>query len=129
VRDYRWDRAATVLGALASGAIIWCELLDFTPMRLVEGDLLFGGIGLAIAVSHARWRGPADPSRGRLEHLTSMLAAYQVRWSFVFALYIRVLPRTAQVLIPGVLGVVAILWARRRFGEAAQMIPLKALAS
>jgi hypothetical protein len=116
-RDYRWDRAATVLGVLASVALIWNGLLDFTPRALIEDGVIYGGIGLAVSVAHARWRGPADPSRWRVEHLTSMLAAYTVVWSFIFELYIRVvLPRAAQVLIPSMLGSAAILWARRRFG-------------
>jgi hypothetical protein len=116
-RDYRWDRAATVLGVLASVALIWNGVLDFTPRALIEDGVIYGGIGLAVLGSHARWRGPADPSRWRVEHLTSMLAAYMIVWSFIFELYIRVvLPRAAQVLIPSIVGSAAILWARRRFG-------------
>jgi hypothetical protein len=116
-RDYRWDRAPTVLGLLASVALIWNGLLDFTPRALIEDGVIYGGIGLAVSAAHARWRGPADRSRWRVEHLTSMLAAYTVVWSFIFELYIRVvLPRAAQVLIPSIAGSVAILWARRRFG-------------
>ena len=118
-RDYRWDRAATVLGVLASVALIWNGLLDFTPRALIEDGVIYGGIGLAVSAAHARWRGPADPSRWRVEHLTSMLAAYMIVWSFIFELYIRVvLPRAAQVLIPSIVGSAAILWARRRFGTA-----------
>jgi hypothetical protein len=116
-RDYRWDRAATVLGVLASVALIWNGLLDFTPRALIEDGVIYGGIGLAVSAAHARWRGPADPSRWRVEHLTSMLAAYTVVWSFIFELYIRVvLPRPAQVLIPSIVGSAGILWARGRFG-------------
>ena len=119
-RDYRWDRAATGLGVLASVALIWNGLLDFTPRALIEDGVIYGGIGLAVSGAHARWRGPADPSRWRVEHLTSMLAAYTVVWSFIFELYIRVvLPRAAQVLIPSIVGSAAILWARRRFGTVA----------
>jgi len=116
-RDYRRDRAATVLGVLASVALIWNGLLDFTPRALIEDGVIYGGIGLAVSTAHARWRGPADPSRWRVEHLTSMLAGYTVVWSFIFELYIRVvLPRAAQVLIPSIVGSAGILWARRRFG-------------
>ena len=116
-REYRWDRAATVLGVLASVALIWNGVLDFTPRALIEDGVIYGGIGLAVSAAHARWRGPADPSRWRVEHLTSMLAAYMVVWSFIFELYIQVvLPRAAQVLIPSIVGSTAILWARRRFG-------------
>ena len=117
VRDYRWDRAATMLGLLASVALIWNGLLDFTPRALIEDGVIYGGIGLAVSAAHARWRGPAHRSRWQVEHLTSMLAAYMVVWSFIFELYIRVvLPRAAQVLIPSIVGSAAILWARRRFG-------------
>jgi hypothetical protein len=126
--DYRWDRAATALGAAGSVAMIWHGLLEFTPSALIGEGAVFGGIGFTIAASHARWRGPADPSRWRVEHLTSLLAAYQVVWAFIFGLYIRVLPRSAQVLIPAVVGVAAILWTRRRFGEARGTVPVKALA-
>ena len=115
-RDYRWDRAATVLGGLASVALIWHGLLDFTPLALIGEGVVYGGIGLAVSAAHARWRGPAEPSRWRVEHLTSMLAAYTVVWAFIFGLYIRVLPPAAQVLIPATVGCAAILWARRRFG-------------
>jgi hypothetical protein len=116
-RDYRRDRAATGLGVLASVALIWNGLLDFAPRALIEDGVVYGGIGLAVSAAHARWRGPADPSRWRVEHLTSMLAAYTIVWSFIFELYIRVmLPRAAQVLIPSIVGSAAILWARRRFG-------------
>jgi hypothetical protein len=117
-RDYRWDRAATALGVLASVALIWNGLLDFTPTALIGEGVVYGGIGLAVAAAHARWRGPAEPSGWRVEHLTSLLAAYTVVWLFVFSLYIQVLPMTARVLIPATAGSAAILWARRRFGTA-----------
>jgi hypothetical protein len=116
--DYRWDRAATVVGALASVGLIRNGLLEFTPRALIGEGVIYGGIGLVVAAAHARWRGPAEPSRWRVEHLTSLLAAYTVVWLFVFSLYIRVLPREVQVLGPAIVGVVAILWARRRFGVA-----------
>jgi hypothetical protein len=129
-RDYRWDRAAMVLGVLASVALIWNGLLDFTPRALIEDGVIYGGIGLAVSGAHARWRGPADPSRWRVEHLTSMLAAYMIVWSFIFELYIRVvLPRAAQVLIPSIVGSAAILWARRRFGTVAAALGVVATAT
>jgi hypothetical protein len=96
-RDYRWDRAATVVGVLASVALIRNGLLDFTPAALIEEDVVYGAIGLSVAAAHARWRGPADPTRWRVEHLTSLLAAYLIVWYFVFALYVEVLPMTARV--------------------------------
>src|SRR2546421_10880838 len=34
----------------------------------------------------------------------------------IFALYVRILPRPAQWLVPVVLGIPAIMWARRQFG-------------
>jgi len=34
----------------------------------------------------------------------------------VFWLYLRMLPRTAQTLIPATLGIAGLMWARRRFG-------------
>jgi hypothetical protein len=80
--------------------------------------VVLGGFGLWVALSHARWRGPADPSRWRVEHLTTLLAAYTVVWAFVFGLYIRMLPEAAQLLIPAGVGVAAILWSRRRFDES-----------
>jgi len=129
VDDYRWDRAATALGVAASVAMIWYGLLEFTARALIGGDVIYGGIGLAVGVNHARWRGPADPSRWRVEHLTSLTAAYQVVWYFVFALYIPVLPRAAQVLLPASVGVAAILWMRRRFGNTRSTVSLEALAS
>jgi hypothetical protein len=77
----------------------------------------FGGLGLGVAGAHARWRGPADPSRWRAEHLTSLIAAYAVTWNFIVgvALHISVIPQSAYAAFP-VLGLVAIVWARRRFG-------------
>lgn len=81
---------------------------------LIEEGVIYGAIGLAVATAHAQWQGPADPSRWRVEHLTSLLAAYTVVWLFVFSLYITVLPPAARVLIPAVVGCAAILWARRR---------------
>ena len=114
---YRWDRVLTAAGLLASLALFSYGLLHTTLRAPIQEGVVIGGFGAWVAIAHSRWRGPADPSRWRVEHLTSFLAAYTVVWLFIFALYIRVLPRTAQLLIPVGLGVAAILWARRRFGE------------
>ncbi len=115
--SYRWDRALTAAGGLASLALIYDGLLEFTRAAPVQEGLVLGGLGLGVAAAHARWRGPADPSRWRVEHLTSLLAAYTVVWSFIFGLYIRMLPSAARVLIPAVVGIAIIWWARRRFAE------------
>lgn len=111
---YRWDRALTAVGAIGSLGLIRSGLTGDTA--LWEG-LSFGGLGLAIAVAHARWRGPRDPSRWQLEHLTSLLAAYTVGWSFILALYAG-LQKATGLVVP-VLGLAAILWARRRFASPA----------
>jgi hypothetical protein len=110
---YRWDRALTAVGTIGSLGLIGTGLTGETS--LWEG-LSFGGLGLAIAVAHARWRGPRDPSRWQVEHLTSLLAAYTVGWSFILALYAG-LQKATGLVVP-VLGLAAILWARRRFGPA-----------
>jgi hypothetical protein len=68
-------------------------------------------------VAHARWRGWRDPARWQVEHLTSLIAAYTVGWSFILGLYVPMLPPRARLAVP-VLGVLAILWARRRFRPA-----------
>jgi hypothetical protein len=107
---YRWDRALTAVGAIGSLGLIGTGLIGETS--LWEG-LSFGGLGLAIAVAHARWRGPRDPSRWQVEHLTSLLAAYTVGWSFILALYAGL--QNATGLVVPVFGLAAILWARRRF--------------
>jgi hypothetical protein len=109
---YRWDRALTAVGTIGSLGLIGTGLTGETS--LWEG-LSFGGLGLAIAVAHARWRGPRDPSRWQVEHLTSLLAAYTVGWSFILALYAG-LQKATGLVVP-VLGLAAILWARRRFGR------------
>ncbi|MGH7498229.1 MAG: hypothetical protein ACREL3_05190, partial [Gemmatimonadales bacterium] len=90
--------------------------LPLTTLRApVQENVVLGVLGLWVAAAHARWQGPADPSRWRVEHLTSLLGAYTVVWLFVFGLYIRVLPLAVQYLVPVGLGVAAIRWARRRF--------------
>jgi hypothetical protein len=111
---YRWDRALTAVGAIGSLGLIGDGLIGITSPW--EG-LSFGGLGLAIAVAHARWQGPRDPSRWQVEHLTSLLAAYTVGWSFILALYAG-LQKATGLVVP-VLGLAAILWARRRFGSPA----------
>jgi hypothetical protein len=113
---YRWDRALTVVGLLASLCLIASGLREMTLAAPVQEGVVLGGLGLWVAIAHARWRGPADPSRWRVEHLTSLLAAYTVTWSFIFSLYIQVLPMVARLLIPAVGGIAGLWWARRRFG-------------
>jgi len=109
--SYRWDRALTVVGAIGGLGLIRSGLSGDTSSW--EG-LSFGGLGLAIALAHAWWRGPRDPARWRVEHLTSLLAAYTIGWSFILGLYAGLQTR-AGLVVPA-LGVAAILWARRRFG-------------
>lgn len=109
--SYRWDRALTAVGIIGSLGLIGDGLVGM--LSPWEG-LSFGGLGLAIAVTHARWRGPLDPSRWQVEHLTSLLAAYIVGWSFILGLYAGLQNRPG-VVVP-VLGLAAILWARRHFG-------------
>jgi hypothetical protein len=108
--SYRWDRALTAVGAIGSLGLIHAGLSGETATW--EG-LSFGGLGLSIAIAHSRWRGPSDPSRWQLEHLTSLLAAYTIGWSFILALYAG-LQHVTGLVVP-VLGVGGILWARRRF--------------
>jgi hypothetical protein len=114
--SYRWDRALTIIGALASLGLIGDAVQNGTLGSILEGSS-FGGLGLGVAGAHARWRGPADPSPWRAEHLTSLIAAYAVTWNFIVgvALHISVIPQAAYAAFP-VLGLVAIVWARRRFG-------------
>jgi hypothetical protein len=83
------------------------------PLR---DGVVAGAVGLWITGAHWRWRGPADPARWRVEHLTSFLGAYLILWWFVFWLYIRTLPRVAQTLIPATLVIAGLMWARRGFG-------------
>ena len=111
---YRWDRVLTVVGAIGSLGLIRAGLTGETSVW--EG-LSFGGLGLAIVVAHAQWRGPRDPSRWRVEHLTSLLAAYTVGWSFILALYAGL--QNAKGLPVFVVGIAGIAWARRRFRSPA----------
>lgn len=114
---YRWDRGLTIVGILASLYLIARGLLRTTLRSPVGEDLATGIFGLWVAIVHAGWKGPADPSRWRVEHFTALLGAYTVIWWFIFGLYIRSLPEAPRVLIPTLMGIVAILWARRRFAE------------
>lgn len=114
-RCYQWDRVLTAVGALGSLGLIGDGLIEGV---LSWSDGAFGGVGLGIALTHGRWRGPRDPARWQAEHLTSLLAAYAVVWNFLLALYVRALPQVALLAIP-VLGVAGILWARRYFGRGA----------
>ena len=118
-RSYQWDRALTVAGFLASLCLIGSGLRQTTVAAPVQEGVVLGGLGLWVALAHARWRGPADPSRWRVEHLTSLLAAYTVTWSFILILYFQALPMSARLLIPAAGGIGALWWARRRFGRAA----------
>ncbi len=112
---YRWDRALTVVGILASLGLIGYDVPRMTLKAPLQDGVVVGGVGLWIAVAHWRWRGAADLARWRVEHLTSFLGAYLILWWFVFWLYIQVLPRVAQTLIPGTLGIAGLAWARGRF--------------
>ncbi len=116
---YWWDRALTLVGLLASVVLMGYGAQRITVDEPIQEGVVFGGLGLWVAIFHGRWRGPADPSRWRLEHLTSLLAAYTITWSFIIGLYIQALPMTARVLIPATGGILGIWWARRRFAEPA----------
>jgi hypothetical protein len=116
-RHYLWDRVLTVVGILASVGLIGDGLMHAPFGVTFQEGVVYGSLGLWLAGAHARWRGPGDPARCRVEHLSSLLAAYTVMWLFVFFLYITVLPETTRVLIPAALGTAAILWTRRRFAE------------
>lgn len=121
--SYRWDRALTAVGAIGSLGLIRDAWSGNTA--LWEG-LSFGGLGLVVAVTHAWWRGPRDPSRWRVEHLTSLLAAYTIGWSFILALYAGL--QHATGLVVPVLGLAAILWARRHFGSSYRSRPAEGLS-
>lgn len=114
---YRWDRVLTVVGLLASLALIATGAGERSLGMVLEG-VVVGGFGLWVSVGHWRWRGPAEPHRWRVQHLTSLMAAWLIVWWFIFWLYIHALPPVVQTLIPAVLGIGSILWARRRFALA-----------
>jgi len=112
---YRWDRALTVVGILASLGLIGYDLPRVTLEAPLRDGVLVGAVGLWIAIRHWRWRGAADGARWRVEHLTSFLGAYLILWWFVFWLYLPLLPRVAQTLIPATFWLAGLVWARRRF--------------
>ena len=112
---YRWDRMLTIVGILASLALIADDLPRTTLESPFREGVASGIFGLWVGLAHARWKGPADPSRWRMEHFTTLLGAYTVIWWFIFGLYIRALPETPRVLIPTLIGITLILWARHRF--------------
>jgi len=112
---YRWDRALTVVGGMASLGLVTDGLVHSTLMAPFPTGLTFGSLGLWMAAAHWRWRGPADRLGWQVEHLTSLLAAYTVAWCIIFALYVRMLPRPAQWLVPAIAGIPGILWMRKRF--------------
>ncbi len=114
---YGWDRTLTVGGLLASLALIAYGVQQTTGDAPIQEGTVLGGFGLWVAAAHLRWRGPADPARWRVEHLTSLLAAYTLTWAFIFALYIPRLPAATRVLIPASCGIGGIWWARQRFAE------------
>ncbi|HSE66535.1 MAG TPA: hypothetical protein VLB12_06095 [Gemmatimonadales bacterium] len=110
------DRALTVLGALASIGMITEGLQVATLTAPLPSDLTFGLFGLAIAGGHATWRGASDPSRWRVEHLTSLLAAYTVSWHFILLQYAEAVPEAARGAVP-ILGLPIILWVRKQVGQ------------
>jgi uncharacterized membrane protein len=112
--SYRWDRALTALGLLASLGLAVDGLHDSTLAAPVTADAMLGALGAWVAIRHSLWRGPADASRWRVEHFTALLAAYSVAWVFVLAQFVQALPQAAHVAVP-ILGFAGILWARRRF--------------
>ncbi len=125
--DYRWDRALTVVGLLASLGLIGYDLPRMTLQAPLQDGVVVGAFGLWIAGAHWRWRGAADPARWRVEHLTSFLGAYLILWWFVFWLYLRTLPRLAQTMIPAILGIAGLVWARRRFAAQGAAYPAHAV--
>jgi hypothetical protein len=110
------DRALTSLGALASIGMITEGLQVATLTAPLPSDLTFGLFGLAIAGAHAGWRGASDPSRWRVEHLTSLLAAYTVSWHFILLQYAEAMPEAARGAVP-IVGLPIILWVRKRVGQ------------
>ena len=91
------DRALTFLGALAEYRDDHRGPQGATLHAPLPSDLTFGLFGFAIAGAHARWRGASDLSRWRVEHLTSLLAAYTVSWHFILLQYAEAVPEAARV--------------------------------
>jgi hypothetical protein len=110
----------TVLGLVASLGLITYDLPRVTLETPLRDGVIVGALGLWIAGSHWRWRGAADRRGWRAEHLTGFVGAYLILWWFVFWLYLGALPRVAQTMIPGTLGVIGLIWARRRFATPEQ---------
>jgi uncharacterized membrane protein len=73
-KSYRWDRALTAVGILASLGLIGYDLPDITLKAPLQDGIVVGAFGLWIAGAHWRWQGAADAARWRVEHLTSSLA-------------------------------------------------------
>ena len=116
----RWDRALTAAGALASVGQLAVLAVRLQPDARVLEYLIDGVLGLAVAVPHWRWRGALEPARWRVEHLTSLLAAYTIAWLFICVLYgDAIAPLSVRLLAPALLGGAGILWARMRFGGQA----------
>ena len=113
---YRWDRALTATGSAASLGLLAIYAARFDEGAIALEWLIDGTLGMAVAVPHWRWRGPAQPGRWRVEHLTALLAAYTVAWTFMVVLYGEPIPLAVRMLAPGLAGGVGIFWARRRFG-------------
>jgi hypothetical protein len=116
--SYRWDRLLTAMGLLASLGLTVDGLRQATLTAPVTADALFGGLGAWVAVHHARWRGPADPSRWRVEHFSALLAAYSVAWVFVLAQFARSLPQSVHVVVP-ILALASIVCVQQRLDAMA----------
>lgn len=116
--SYRWDRALTAIGALASGWMVAEGIKYATRQAPLPSELTFGVFGLGIAAAHARWKGVADPTRWRVEHLTGLLAAYTVSWHFVLLQYQAAVPQAARGMVP-LVGLPLMLWVRKRVAQAA----------
>ena len=114
---YRWDRALTMIGGIASAGLVYDGLSHVTLEDLAATDTILGMLGLVVAAPHALWRGPEDTARWRVEHLTSLLAAYTITCMFIAGFYLTVVPTPARTLVPAVLGCAGILWARRYFAR------------
>jgi hypothetical protein len=110
--SYRSDRLLTAMGLLASLGLTVDGLRHATLAAPITTDALLGVLGAWVAVRHALWRGPADPSRWRVEHFSALLAAYSVAWVFVQAQFARSLPQSVHLAVP-ILALASIVWVRR----------------